>query len=235
MPITAGLEQITANTASQTADATSIKEIVGKDDFLRLFVTQLANQDPMEPMKDQEFIAQMAQFSSLEQLQNMNENLTQSLQWSLMLSQTINNTMATSLIGRTVQVGSAGVSLGESGDANIHFDLEAGASDVVIEVSDRDGNLVRVLRMAGANAGSNELSWDGRDTQGNRAEAGTYNLTIRAEDSNGAPVNARGFFTGVVDGVRYVDGAAMLTVDDVLIPLSDVIEIHVTEEDGAGG
>lgn len=77
------------------------QEVLGKDDFLRLLVTQLRNQDPLKPMEDKEFIAQMAQFSSLEQLQNLSKVLEQmgKVQTDAALM-----AQATSFLGREVTV-----------------------------------------------------------------------------------------------------------------------------------
>lgn len=229
MEITAGLDEINAIAGTSPQDRLASQNILGKDDFLRLFVTRLANQDPLEPLKDEAFIAQMAQFSQLEQLQNMNDNLTKSINWSLLLSQTINNTMATSLLGHSVRVDTETVILDNSGSATIRYDLAAGAADVVVEIKDSAGALVRVLRQSGANAGANQIVWDGADASGANVAPGAYNVTIRAENSAGDPVDARAYFTGVVSAVRYVDGQAMLAVGDVFIPLANVIEVQRTE------
>ncbi|MBI5867651.1 MAG: flagellar hook capping protein [candidate division Zixibacteria bacterium] len=223
--VSATYEQITAS-ATAAAKTTTGKNALGKDDFLRLFVTRLANQDPMSPMQDEQFIAQMAQFTQLEQLTNMNDNLQKALSADLVLSQTINNTMATSLIGRTVRVQANSVVLDDNGSATIAYELEKPAKDVTIEISNSDGSLVRALRVDGVSAGANNIAWDGLDANGSKVAPGQYNLKIVAEDADGNAITVHAFFNGTVDGVRYVDGAGMLTVGSVLIPLSDVLEIH---------
>lgn len=229
MPMTAGVNEINAGASVPVSERVPSKSTLGKNDFLRLFVTRLSNQDPMAPMQDEQFIAQMAQFTQLEELQNMNSNLEKSLNWSLLLSQTINNTMATSLIGRSVRVESNALVLQENKPADIHFDLDRAAQNVTIEITDADGTFVRALRIDGASAGANQTTWDGLDASGNQMAPGRYTLKISGEDAEGKPVNARGYFNGTVDGVRYIDGQAMLTVGSVLIPLSDVLEIHTAE------
>jgi flagellar basal-body rod modification protein FlgD len=226
MSLIAGLDQITAGTAVSVSQRVSSKTSLGKDDFLRLFVTRLANQDPSSPMQDEDFIAQMAQFTQLEELQNMNTSLENALASDLALAQTINNTMATSLIGRSVRVQSDSVVLDESGVATISFELAEATDDVTIEITNSDGSLVRALRMDGVPSGLNEITWDGLDAQGSPVAAGQYNLKFTASDADGNAIAAHGYFNGTVDGVRYVDGAGMLTVGNVLIPLSDVLEVH---------
>ena len=227
MPISASLDQINAGASTSASQRAGSRNTLGKDDFLRLFVTRLANQDPSSPVQDEQFIAQMAQFTQLEQLQNMNSNLEKALSADLVLSQTINNTMATSLIGRSVRVQSNSVVIGESGTADISFDLEKNAGDVMIKITNDDGSLVRALRMDGVPSGANEITWDGLDANGSPVAQGQYNLEIVAADAEGNEIRANAYFNGTVDGVRYVDGAGMLTVGKVLIPLSDVLEIRV--------
>ena len=79
------------------SSARIVKESLGKDDFLRILVTQLTHQDPTNPMEDRDFIAQMAQFSSLEQMQNLNKEFSR-------VAELIALSQATALIGKTVDV-----------------------------------------------------------------------------------------------------------------------------------
>lgn len=83
--------------SNQAAATTKKNSGVGKDDFLKLLVTQLRFQDPMNPMEDKEFIAQMAQFNSLEEMQNLNKNLAAANEFAQL-------TQASSLIGKTVAI-----------------------------------------------------------------------------------------------------------------------------------
>jgi len=227
MPILA----VPGATEAAQRELPGLEQTLGKDDFLRLLVTQLANQDPLEPMDDQQFVAQMAQFSQLEQLTNMNESIVASLDQNLMTTQAITNTLSTNLIGRSVRVETSSTVLGESGSTDITLDLASGASDVVVEISDPQGSLVRVLRLDGAPAGPNTMEWDGRATSGDRVPPGRYTLAVRAEDGDGNPIEARSYFNGTVDGVRYVDGSAILTVGNALIPLQNVLEVMAVDEE----
>jgi flagellar basal-body rod modification protein FlgD len=229
MPTSVTFDQINAGTSVPVNQQTPSRNTLGKDDFLRLLVTRLANQDPSSPMQDEQFVAQMAQFTQLEQLQNMNSNLEKALGADMLLSQTINNTMATSLIGRSVRVQSDSVVLDQSGVADIAFALEKAARDVTIEIFNADGTMIRAMRMENASSGAGQITWDGLDAQGIQAAPGQYSMKIVAEDAEGKPVVAHGYLNGKVDGVRYVDGAALLTVGNVLIPLSEVLEVRTSD------
>ena len=232
MEIAATLDEINAVSALSSEERMPSQNTLGKDEFLSLLVTQLANQDPLEPMDNDEYITQMATFSQLELLQNMNSNLEKSLNWSLLLSQTINNTMATSLLGRDVQVSTDSVVIDETGTSKIRYDLEKAADDVVIKISSTDGTLVRILREDGANSGAHEILWDGLDANGVQMPKGSYTIEVTATDGDENDVAARAYFTGQVDGVRYIEGQAYLSVDEVLIPLSEIMQVSVSEEEG---
>ncbi|HEY9856687.1 MAG TPA: flagellar hook capping FlgD N-terminal domain-containing protein [Stenomitos sp.] len=97
MSDTSAVSGTSAAQSAAIASATSKASNLGKDDFLKLLVTQLRFQDPMQPMEDKEFISQMAQFNSLEEMQNLNKNLTAQNEFA-QLSQ------ASSLIGKTVAI-----------------------------------------------------------------------------------------------------------------------------------
>jgi flagellar basal-body rod modification protein FlgD len=73
------------------------KNNLGKDDFLKILITQLTHQDPTQPMQDKEFVAQMAQFSSLEQMTNLSKEFSK-------VSQAVASSQAMSLLGRSVEI-----------------------------------------------------------------------------------------------------------------------------------
>jgi len=224
------------------------KSELGKDDFLKLFVTRLQHQDPLEPMEDAEFIAQLAQFSSLEQLTNINNTLDSGMglsenleplgtleaiyellgdnqQYDMFLSQTINNTMAASLIDRVVTCQGDTISLPSSGDVDVHYELSAEAQTVVAKIFDAQGQLVRILSDGATSAGAQKFVWDGKNSDGERVAAGPYSVQIIAADDSGNQVAVAAVLRGKVESVKYVDGQAYLNVNGTLVPLADVREI----------
>jgi flagellar basal-body rod modification protein FlgD len=198
---------------------------LGKEDFLMLLVTKLANQDPLDPVSDEDFVAQLAQYSSLEQLTNMNENLEQDIQWNYLLSQTISNTMSTSLIGRNVRADASTIYLETAGSADIAVDLDKFASEVTITIQDEYGNTVRRLNENDLETGDHVVHWDGTDSNGVQVASGAYTVTISAVDATGETFTPDQFVEGEVTGVAYRDGMALLVVQGQEIPLSSVIEV----------
>ena len=121
----------TISTATQSSSEVYVpaqdKTTLGKDDFLKLFVAQLQNQDPLSPMESTEFTSQLAQFSSLEQLTNMNQNLD----YLLMYQASMNNAEAINFIGSTVKASGNSISVKDGESDQIQFDLAADAADAM--------------------------------------------------------------------------------------------------------
>lgn len=213
-----------ATNTSQQAEQKS-NDFLGKEEFFELLITQLKYQNPLEPLKDQEFIAQMTQFSSLEQLQNLNDVMKQSVSWDTLMSQTINNTMATSLIGKQVVATSDSVALTEDGNATINLQTDTFAHSGKINIYSGD-SIVRTISLENLPAGTQQIEWDGKDNNGVDVQPGTYQYEVQLYDLNGDAIDSQGKIVGTVDGVKYVQGQAYLDVDGLSVPLSDVLEIN---------
>jgi flagellar basal-body rod modification protein FlgD len=203
--------------------------IVDKDGFLKLLITQMQHQDPFSPMDNEQMMSQMAQFSSLEQMQSINANLASSLQWDLLFNQTINNTMATSLIGREVEALGRDVVLKAGGTTTVKYSLGALASDLTAEVRNAAGDVIYSAPLGAQDAGSYEWTWDGTDLRGVRQAAGVYQIQIVAQDASGASVAVDTYRLGRVDSVEYVDGNAYLLVDGQRIALGDIQRISKSD------
>jgi flagellar basal-body rod modification protein FlgD len=210
---------------TQSNQITSASNIMGKDDFLKLLVAKLSNQDPMNPVQDEDFAAQLAQFSSLEQLSNMNQSLTQDIQWNYLLSQTISNTMATSLIGKTVRADSSQVYLDTNGSADLTVNLDRPASELTISICDADGQTVRTITAKGLDKGDRVFNWDGTDDSGTQLASGIYTVKLSAKDGNGNTFTPSSIMEGKVSKVAYQSGIALLNINGQNIPLASVLEV----------
>ncbi|MCA9730159.1 MAG: hypothetical protein KC729_20915, partial [Candidatus Eisenbacteria bacterium] len=197
---------------------------VSRDAFLQLLITQMRYQDPLSPMDNEAFLAQLAQFSSLEQMQQLNENFTN----SMALAQSEANSSATGLIGRYVRASGDTVTLGAQGDVSLGYFLGADAS-VDVTIYDGQGAAVRHVTLPEGVSGSNEWMWDGRNDAGERLGAGAYTFTIDAYDANGESVNAASTVLGRVEGVTFQSGTAELLVGGKEIPLSSVFEVFMED------
>jgi flagellar basal-body rod modification protein FlgD len=190
-------------------------------DFLKLLIAQISQQDPLNPMDGTAFLAQLAEFSGLEQMIGMNQRLD-----SLALSTSANtSTAVTALIGKTITAVGDQIQLGDVGDAHIEFELPSEVADLEICIYDEEGRLVRTMTLGDFNAGRGMVNWDGRDKNGNRLSPGTYSFTVKGTSLDGEVVNGVGHITGVVTGVNYDKGYPELLIGDRRISLGEVVEI----------
>ena len=203
---------------------------MAKDEFLKLLVEQLKHQDPMSPMNSQDFASQLAQFSSLEQLTNMSGMMEESIQVDLMLTQAINNTMSASFIGKNVSAAGDTITFSKDGPVDISFQLNGQAENVIVNVVDGAGNIVKGIELGALSTGMHDVVWDGKNTDGNEVPEGEYNIQVIALDSQGDPVGTLTLMTGMIPGIKYTDGTAVFVVNDEEIPFNKVIEITRSED-----
>ena len=215
---------INTNTIPGSGSAQSTTDVLGKDDFLQLLVTQLQNQDPLNPMDSTEFTAQLAQFSSLEQLYNVNDNLN-----GLGANQlTMNNTQTISMIGKTTWAYGNIIQKSDSSFTDIHFGLGENATETVVNIYNAQGDFIKTISAGTMDAGDHSVSWDGTDSEGRSVADGFYQFEVLAGDAEGVPVATETFIVGVVSGVTFDDnGVAHLLINDMSIPMSSIV--HVTE------
>jgi flagellar basal-body rod modification protein FlgD len=217
-----GIESIYGAATSQTRDTSTE---LGRDEFLKLLTVQLQHQDPLSPLNNEDLIAQLAQFSSLEQLENINTNLQDNLDLDLILTQVLNNTAAAGLIDKSVVGQMDETELDSSGSAKVAFDLEADAERVVVTIMDEGGAEIRKIEVEDLTEGRNEITWDGKDNDGRSRTEGTYQFKVEAFDRDDEAVEATPLVIGRVTGVRFIEGEAFLIVGSLEIPISQVLEI----------
>lgn len=123
--------------------AAGTKNALGKDDFLKMLIAQLKNQDPLNPLEGTEFAAQLAEFSSLEQLSNLNSYTKQSIDSNYLLTQSINNTLVATLIGKEVKIESAEINVNGQEKITLGYELATPASSVTIKIMDENGRVVK--------------------------------------------------------------------------------------------
>lgn len=219
--MTTSIAALQSRTAATAAQASSTGQL-GKDDFLKLLLAQVSHQDPLSPMDNQAFVAQLAQFANVEQLQAANGTLG-----SMVVAQAAGNqTAAASLVGKDVLYRSDQVELKAGAPAAVHGNLGADAATVTAVITDAYGKTVRTLHFSAAQAGAFVGSWDGRDDSGAMLPPGQYKSRVTAADTAGKPIDTLTAGAGRVTGVSFANGAAELVVDGVRVKLSDVIQIN---------
>ncbi len=214
----------TGTTTGQNSSALSIKGL-SQGDFLKLLLTQLQSQDPLKPLDNQEFAAQLATFNSLDQLMSINKKLDSTQGVQLHLSQL----EATALIGKDVQAKGDRVSLPAEGEAVLPYTLDADAGRVVITIKDGEGRLVRAIEAGSQKTGQQTVAWDGRDTGGTRVPPGQYTFAVNGVDNNGKKIGATTFLQGQVSSVNMTGSEPQLEVNGVHIPVSAVTSVRNAE------
>ncbi|TKJ42231.1 hypothetical protein CEE37_00715 [candidate division LCP-89 bacterium B3_LCP] len=207
----------------QTSSGTN--SVLGQMDFLELLMVQLQYQDPLSPMDSQEFSAQLAQFSQLEQITQMNANLEASLQTNLILAQSVNNTMVAGMIGQNVVAYGNNTELVDGGEVTLNYNLASSAQNVTIEIKNENGATVRTIEVDAQSSGDQQVAWDGLDDDGEELADGIYTFSVDAQTSSGSSVQTTTYTVGTITGVTYVDGMAEFLVGSVQIPLGDIYKI----------
>jgi len=221
-PVTGSSSSSSAQDASLGA-ALGTNSSLGEQDFLKLLVAQLKNQDPLAPQDNTQFVSQLAQFSSLQAAMGTNtrlDTITSQNQGSA-------NTAVIGLIGKQATVKGSLVTASGSGTAvPVNFTLAAATDSTNVSIQDSTGKVVRTISIGAKNAGLVRTSWDGRDDSGNVMAAGTYAVSVQAKSPAGGAVSVSQETTGQVKSVAFDKGYPVLTLDNGMqVPVSDLIEV----------
>lgn len=221
-----------SSTSSSSSTTTTSNSALGKDDFLKLMIEQLKNQDPLNPLDGTEYASQLAQFSQLEQLTNLNDYMKESINASLLLTQSVSNTMATNYIGKEVKLGGNDLTLAGQESITLGYSLPSIPKTMKINIYDSDGSLVKTITDVPSTVGNHKLSWDLTDNSGNKLEDGEYTFEVEATTTSGEDMTVDVFKYGVIDGIRFTDSGTEFMIDGAGYSVSDVLEITTNNDGG---
>lgn len=148
------------------------KQELGKNQFLQLMIAQMNHQDPLDPAKNEQFIAQLAQFSTVEGIENLNKSFT-SMATSLQSSMA---TQAASLVGRNVVVPTSSAVLAGGNSVAGSIEVPRASSDVSVEITNSAGELIQSMELGAQPAGRLQFGWDGTTSDGARVPDGYYHV-----------------------------------------------------------
>ncbi len=193
---------------------------LGQDDFLRLLVTQLQNQDPLQPIDNAAFVAELAQFSELEQsakqvrlLEEANTAQAEALRFSML-----------PLVGRQVRINGAVIQL-ESDPVPLSYNLAVDAQSTRITIQDSTGSTIRTLELGPQVSGAHQVEWDGKDQNGVPMPAGIYRYALTTIDTSGESVDTSASSVLTVTGLRVEQGQPLLLIGDDVLDPSFVIDL----------
>jgi flagellar basal-body rod modification protein FlgD len=210
-----------ASAANAASNANSAANAVGSQSaFLQLLVTQMQNQDPLNPMDNSQITSQLAQISTVDGITSLNTSMQ-----ALISSNNTNQTIAAaSMLGTTVLVPGSSMTL-SSGQAVYGINLPQAASNVQVSVKDSTGNVVSTINLGAQPAGVTALSWNGAENSGATAASGTYTFSVTAAQGSTA-ITATALSGAVVQGVTQGTSGPQLNLGTLgAVPVSSVQQI----------
>jgi flagellar basal-body rod modification protein FlgD len=218
--------QASAAAATAAASAATTKNTNGTIDqtqFLQLFMAQLKNQDPLSPLDANDLTAQLAQFSSLEQLTGINTRLDG---LTTQTKDQVTNSLI-GLLGRDVTF--EGNQIGVKGGTAdpVHYSLDQQVTDATAVVVDASGKTVRTVDLGALAKGDHDFRFDGKDTNGSTVADGTYRIEITGKVAGSdQPLTVPLQMDGVVDGVDFTSDPPTVTVNGRHVSLEQVRAVH---------
>jgi len=197
---------------------------LGQEDFLTLMITQFRNQDPFEPMDNGDFLGQLAQFSTVSGLENLNSQFS-GLASSIQGDQAL---QAAGLVGRSVLAITNVGRLADTGSLNGAVEIYEPASNIQVDIVDETGELVKTINLGEQqDTGLVRFSWDGTDSEGNRAEPGQYQVrarVIRGAETESTPTLIEASIESVTLG-QFGNGVTLNLAGGGAMSLAQVYQI----------
>lgn len=202
------------------------KKDIGEQEFLKLLMTQLGNQDPLNPMESAQFMDQLTAMNTVEQLMDANARLEQ-----LMLGLTsLNNQTSVGLVGKTIVARGDTVPHEEGDVTELKFEVAEPVAEASITIKDEEGRVVDVIQLNDVETGIQSVAWDGIDSEG-ALPSGDYTFEVRAYNEHGDQIEAATYVTGIVDEVRFDNGFPMLVIGGEEVGLDAILRIVNTPEE----
>ncbi len=211
-----------AAAGSTSGDVAKSNEL-GKNDFLRLLIAQLQAQDPLDPQGAEDFSAQLAQFSSLEQLTNVNENLKQIESFG----QAVNNASLINLVGKNVDSPGDRIDYNTGETKTLNFSLSADAAQVKVDIFDSTGNKVTTLTLSNQSAGNNQALWNGNDGTGKPVQPGAFTFQVTATNANGDEIPVQTFISGKITDVLFEEDGVQVIINGQKTAVSEISRVSI--------
>ncbi len=213
------LAKLASSYKSSDTEKKAEEDYLGREAFLKMLVAQLQNQDPLNPMEGSDFSAQLAQFSSLEQLINVNKSI-QSMADAFAKS---SETDATAFIGKEVTGNANSMEVSAGTPSGGYYTL-ANQAEVMVTISNSEGHVVKTIYPGQQTPGEYTLNWDGTDNGGNVVADGSYTYQVLANRGSGYTALPT-TITGKVEGISYQNGKAYLDIGGVLLSPDAVVKV----------
>ena len=213
------VESIAAAAGTQTpskADKSEAKLAKDMDQFMNLLTTQLKHQDPMEPMKAEEFTNQLVKFASVEQQIHTNK----SMETLIEMQANSQSSNSVNFLGKTVSFGSKQLPV-QDGSGTFQYSLPEATQSTSIVIRDGSGRVVTNLE-GRTDSGTHEVTWDGTDDYGNQLADGTYSVSVNGTTQDGRFVKGETTVEGTVTDVFFEKEGTTFAVGDTPVSLEDI-------------
>jgi flagellar basal-body rod modification protein FlgD len=197
---------------------------LGKDDFIKLLVAQLKHQDPMNPQDGTQMATQLAQFSSVEQLMNINSTLSAQGNNSAGMATALAEATAINLIGKSVSVASPSVTVGNGDIPDYKADLATGGK-ATLNLIDANGNVVKSTGLGTLGAGVHDLDVAGLASG---LPSGKYTIRLDVTSATGTTSTPATYVTRKVDGIQFGPNGIILKAGTATFGLSDITSVDAS-------
>ena len=221
-PVTSATTGNTTSTNAADAVAAVAGGPLGKDQFMKLLVAQMTHQDPLSPMDGTQMVAQLAQFSSVEQLLNISSKMDGQTSTSEALLTAINNSTAVSLLGKTVTAVSDHILVGKGATTTASAAVPAGGGQLIVRITDANGVTLKTKNLGTVSGGQTDVALG--DLTGGLAD-GTYRVAFDLKDANGAVTHPQSLVSAKIDGVKYGPNGAIVTSGALSFPISSIYSV----------
>jgi len=214
---------VNSQAAASSSAASSTASAFDINSFMKMFLTQLQCQDPTNPLQSYELAAQLAQFSTVEQLTQANSTLGNIQGYQ----SAVNNADMASLVGKEVTATQSTVDVKSGAADTLNYQLGA-ASNVTVSITDSNNNVVYSENRGAQDAGNYNIAWNGKGTDGNTVPDGTYTYTVSAANASGTTTTVPTTIQGQVYSLSLDAAGPYYTLsgpDGTRVSASNIVQV----------
>jgi flagellar basal-body rod modification protein FlgD len=199
-------------------------------DFLNMLMVQLKNQNPSEPYDNQEFAAQLATFSQLEQLTDIKNLLGNQADVIGMMAMSMENTALPGMIGKYASALSSSIDSDGINPSEFSYKAAVPAESGQVKISDSSGTIIKIINLSAKDCkvGEHKIIWDGCDDAGNKLLPGKYKVSVELTEKDGNITKPDTFTVGKIDAVRFKSTGTVIVVNGVEVKLGDISDVRET-------
>lgn len=196
---------------------------MGKDAFMRLLITQMTHQDPLNPQDGTQMASQLAQFSALEQMTNINATLRDQAAANAALAGAVNNSSAVALLGKDVTVASDHIAGGATGTTSVAAEIGTGGGDLTVRIVDANGATLKTRHIGSVGSGRTAVAIGDLTST---LPAGTYRVVFDLASGTDGVTHPTPLVTATVDGIRFGPNGADITSGSLSFPIGSIVSVR---------